>query len=463
MIVNKKSIYTSITVFDFLLINLSFFLASAISQPTEAVFERSHMIILLLILNLTWIFYTRSSGFFEDFLTRPFPIHFFNILKLSLLITFVGVFYLFLVREDLYTRNFILLIGLLILTTISLRTLLFKGVFKFLRYKGKSIRNLLIIGAGGIGKKFKEIVTGNSEYGYNFIGFVGSDSDKSTVGTIENLDNIINKYGVQEVVIALPNNPIENLEEIVRICNKNAVGVHIIPDYFKFLSTRFQLSTVSNIPVITIRDEPLNEAIRRFLKRSFDIFFSVIVLVFVLSWFIPIVTILIKLESSGPAIFIQERFGVKNKKFRCFKFRTLAYEPNTLQQFKPIFKGDSRITKVGKILRKTNLDELPQFINVLKGEMSVVGPRPHAVNFDLEYAKIFEDIKMRYKVRPGITGWAQINGMRGDIENEEENKKRTLQRMKYDLWYIENWSLKLDFQIILLTMWHMVKGDTKGI
>ena len=114
-------------------------------------------------------------------------------------------------------------------------------------------------------------------------------------------------------------------------------------------------------------------------------------------------------------------------------------------------------------MRKTNIDELPQFINVLIGDMSVVGPRPHAVLFDLEYAKIFEEIKMRYKVRPGITGWAQINGLRGDVENEEENKRRTLERMKYDLWYIENWSFKLDFQIVLITIWHMIKGDTKGI
>lgn len=463
MIVNKKSIYATNILVDFILLNLSFFIAAILSQPSELIFERSHMFLLLLILNIVWVLYTRSSGFYEDFLTRPFPLHFYNIIKLSILITFVSVFFLFLVREDLYTRNFIFIIGLLTLFAITLRALFFKGFFKILRHRGKSIRNLLIIGASEIGEKFRDVVLENPEFGYKFVGFIYNQSAKDVIGAVSELDNIIDEKKVEEVVIALPNNSVENLEEIVRICNKNAVGIHIIPDYFKFLSNRFQMSTVSNIPVITIRDEPLNEAIKRFIKRTFDIFFSFIILLFVLSWLVPIVFVLIKLDSHGPVFFIQERFGVRNKKFKCFKFRTLSHESSNGNDFKPIVSKDPRVTRIGKILRKTNIDELPQFINVLIGDMSVVGPRPHAVLFDLEYAKIFEEIKMRYKVRPGITGWAQINGLRGDVENEEENKRRTLERMKYDLWYIENWSFKLDFQIVLITIWHMIKGDTKGI
>jgi putative colanic acid biosynthesis UDP-glucose lipid carrier transferase len=219
---------------------------------------------------------------------------------------------------------------------------------------------------------------------------------------------------------------------------------------------------VSNLPVITIRDEPLNEAIRRFIKRLFDIFFSLLVIVFFLSWFIPLVSLLIKLDSKGPAFFIQERFGIKRKPFKCFKFRTLANEKLNVNNFEPILRYDPRVTRIGKILRKTNLDELPQFINVFKGEMSVVGPRPHPIGVELVYEKVFEDIKMRYNVRPGVTGWAQINGLRGEVADEEENRQRILEKMKFDLWYIENWSMKLDIQIILLTAWQMIKGDTKG-
>jgi Undecaprenyl-phosphate glucose phosphotransferase len=382
---------------------------------------------------------------------------------LSLLITFVSVFFLFLVKEELYTRNFIFLIGLLILISISLRTLFFKGIFKFFRHKGKSIRNLLIVGAGEIGEKFRNVVIKNPEFGYKFTGFISNNPAPNVIGDISSLDKIINEKEVEEVVIALPNSSVNHLEEIVRICNKNAVGIHIIPDYFKFLSNRFQISTISNFPVITIRDEPLNEVMKRFIKRVFDILFSLVIASFILSWFIPLISIIIKLDSIGPAFFIQERIGVRRKPFRCYKFRTLVHAEKKIEAFELVVKEDPRVTRVGKILRKTNLDELPQFLNVFKGDMSVVGPRPHPFGFEKAYEKVFEEIKMRYTVRPGITGWAQINGLRGDVKDEEENKRRILERMKYDLWYIENWSFKLDFQIILITIWHMIKGDTKGI
>ena len=463
MIVNKKSIYIIITLLDFLLFNGSFIAAALIAQPSEMFFQRSYIFILLLTLNVFWIFYTNSSGFYEEFLTRPFPIHLFNILKLTLIIIVISILVSFFTRESLYTRTFILLSAAFLILTITSRTIFLKWVLKAFRLKGKSVRNLLIIGTDGIGQKFRDIIVENPEIGFKFIGFISDVSTKDVIGNISNMDDIIIRKHVEEVVIALPDHSNHDLDEIIRACNKNAVRVHIIPDYFKFLSSRFRISTVSNIPVITLRDEPLNEVIKRVIKRSFDILFSLLISVLIISWLFPILAMLIKLDSKGPVLFIQERFGVKNKRFKCFKFRTMVYDNDNHDRFIPVFNGDSRITRIGNFLRKTNIDEIPQFLNVLKGDMSVVGPRPHAVSFDLKYEKIFEDIKMRYSVRPGITGWAQINGLRGDVENEEENKQRTMERMKYDLWYIENWSFKLDFQIILITIWHMIKGDTKGI
>src|SRR5690606_9318799 len=148
-----------------------------------------------------------------------------------------------------------------------------------------------------------------------------------------------------------------------------------------------------------------------------------LVIIFVLSWLFPLVALLIKINSKGPVMFIQERFGVRNKKFRCYKFRTLIYSDNRNEKFTPVVEKDPRVTAVGRMLRKTNIDEIPQFFNVLKGDMSVVGPRPHAIMFDMEYEKIFEEIKMRYNVKPGITGWAQIHGLRGDVDDEQENRK----------------------------------------
>lgn len=321
---------------------------------------------------------------------------------------------------------------------------------------------MLIIGANKIGQRFKDVITKNPEYGHRFVGFINDAAGADVLGDFSELDKIIKEKNVEDVVIALHTGSGIDLDEMVSICNKNAVKIHVIPDFFKFLSGRFQISSVSNLPVITIRDEPLNEFIQRFIKRFFDMIFSFLVTCFVLSWFLPIMSLLIRLDSSGPALFIQERFGMKRKPFKCMKFRTLTYQKKSSVEFEPIVKKDPRVTRIGKMLRKTNLDELPQFINVLKGDMSVVGPRPLTKGVDEVYQKIYKDVKMRYNVRPGLTGWSQINGLRGEVAGEEENKQHILEKMKFDLWYIENWSLKFDIQIILITIWHMIRGDTKG-
>jgi len=462
MIVNKKSIYLTSSISDFILINLSFFIATLISQPSDLSLEKNNPYLLILVLNFVWFFYTNSSDFYQEFLIRPFPIQIYNILKLSIIISIFNILFLFIIKQQLYTRNFIVINGLLILITITIRSIIFKAAFRALRNKGKSIRNLLIIGANKIGERFRDVIIKNPGYGHRFVGFINNNPADDVIGSISELDKIIKERNVEDVVIALHADSGISLDNIVSICNKNAVKIHVIPDFIKFLSGRFQISSVSNIPVITVRDETLNEFLRRFIKRVFDIFFSLIVLIFILSWLMPLFSLLIRLDSTGPALFIQERFGMRKKPFKCLKFRTLTYQKNSSVEFEPIFKKDPRVTKIGRILRKTNLDELPQFINVLKGEMSVVGPRPLIKGVDQVYERVFEDIKMRYNVRPGITGWSQINGLRGEVANEEENKQHIQEKMKFDLWYIENWSMKFDFQIILITIWHMIRGDTKG-
>lgn len=462
MIVNKKSIYFTSVITDFILINLSFLLALQISHTSELSLEKNQPYLLLLILNFVWFFYTNSSEFYEEFLIRPFPIQIYNILKLSIVISIFNILFLFVITQQLYTRNFVVINGLLILITITIRSVVFKSAFRALRNKGKSIRNLLIIGANKIGEKFREVITKNPGYGHRFVGFISNSPSENVIGTFSELDKVIKEKKVEDVVIALHTGPDFNLDDIINICNKNAVKIHVIPDFIKFLSGRFQLSSVSNIPVITVRDEPLNEFLPRFIKRVFDIVFSLLIIVFVLSWLMPIVSILIRLDSKGPAIFIQERFGMRKKPFKCLKFRTLAYRNKSSVEFEPIVKKDPRVTKIGRVLRKTNLDELPQFINVLKGDMSVVGPRPLIKGVDQVYERVFEDVKMRYNVRPGITGWSQINGLRGEVIDEKESKQHITEKMKFDLWYIENWSLKFDIQIILITIWHMIRGNTKG-
>jgi putative colanic acid biosysnthesis UDP-glucose lipid carrier transferase len=465
MIVNKKSIYTSRVISDLLLLNLSFILAAILAQPFEILLARNYMFILLLLLNIIWFVNTNLSGFYLDFFTRSFSFQFFNILKLVFFQVGLTVLFIFLTKEDLFTRNFIVFYGLILTLSISLRAAIFKKILISLRRKGKNIRNLLIIGAGEVGKNFKETITHNPDFGYQFSGFLDNViKDDEVIGNLDQLDKKLKQKEIDEVVIALSSQPTDLLDEIIRICNINAVRIHIIPDYFRFLSSRFQISSIGNFPIITARQEPLEEANRRFFKRSFDIVFSFLIIAFLLSWLYPIIAFLIKMNSKGKVLFIQKRVGAKNEMFECYKFRTLTSESSKeTEVFKPVLEGDTRVTGIGNFLRKSNIDELPQFFNVLKGDMSVVGPRPHAIPYQDMYGKIFEEINMRHNVRPGLTGWAQVNGLRGDVEDEDENRRRTLLRMKYDLWYIENWTMRLDIQIILMTIWQMIKGDTKGV
>jgi len=465
MIVNKKSIYTSRLISDLVLLNLSFIMAAILAQSFEILLARDYMFVLLLLLNIVWFVNTNLSGFYSDFFTRSFSFQFFNIIKIVLFQIVLTVLFIFLTKEDLFTRNFIVFYGLILTLSISLRTAIFKNILMSLRRKGKNIRNLLIIGAGEVGKNFKETINDNPDFGYHFTGFLDETiNGDDIIGNLDQLDERIKQNEIDEVVIALSSQPPELLDEIIRICNINAVRIHIIPDYFRFLSSRFQISSIGNFPIITARQEPLEEANRRFFKRSFDIVFSFLVLVFLLSWLYPIIALLIKLDSKGKVLFVQKRIGAKNQMFECYKFRTLTSESSQdTETFKPVLLGDKRVTSLGNFLRKSNIDELPQFFNVLKGDMSVVGPRPHAIPYQDLYGKVFEEIKMRHNVRPGLTGWAQVNGLRGDVEDEKENNRRTIMRMKYDLWYIENWTMRLDIQIILMTVWQMIKADTKAV
>jgi len=380
----------------------------------------------------------------------------------------VSILFIFITKEDLFTRNFIIYYAILLILLISIRVIIFRKALKSLRKKGKNIRSLLIIGDGEIGQKFRKMIEYNPDFGYKFSGFITekdtTDSDVDIVGKPDDLEQVIPKLKIDEVVIAVADKSDEFLNKIITICNRKAVKTHIIPDYSKYVSSKFQVSIFGDFPILTARLEPLEEIYWRFIKRVFDISFSLFVLLFLLSWLYPIIFILTKLTSPGPVLFIQDRVGAKNKTFECYKFRTMIVSAkNSASNFQPVVENDPRVTKIGKFLRKSNLDELPQFLNVLKGEMSVVGPRPHPDAYEKVYIKIVDTIRIRYNVKPGITGWAQIHGLRGDVSDEKKNILLTKKRIEYDIWYIENWSLTLDVQIILITIWQMLKGKTKGV
>ncbi len=466
MIVNRKSIYYLRLFSDLILLNAAFFAAAIAAQSFDILMDRNHMFVLEAILNFAWYFFGNAINFYDDFARRLFLFQLVSIIKNISAQVLISIIFIFIVKEDLFTRNFILYYSLLLFVLVSFRLILFRKTLKKLRKKGINIRNLLIIGAGEIARNFKELINENPDFGYKFAGFLGKEAnqnEKDIVGSYDQLDEIISKYSIEEVVLALPREDNALMDEVFRTCNRNAVKTHIIPDYFRFVSQRFQISMVGNFPIITSRKEPLEEIQWRIVKRIFDFVFSLFVVVPVLFILFPVIALITKLTSPGPVLYIQERIGAKNKAFGCYKFRTLHINKSSENSFQPVTENDPRITPFGKFLRNSNIDELPQFINVLKGEMSIVGPRPYPIPYDNRYGKIFEEIKLRHNVKPGITGWAQIHGLRGDVINDEENKKLITKRIEYDLWYIENWSITLDLQIIIITIWHMLVGKSRSL
>jgi len=465
MFVNRDSIYHFRLTFDLLFVVLAFFSAAVLAQSVHILLNRQYMFGLLFLLLFVWYFSSSATGFYDDSSSKILSFQFIGIIKNIGIQIIIGVLFIFLSKEDLFTRNFILYFGFLLLGFISLRIISFQVIVQYLRKKGKNIRNLIIVGTGEVALSFKRMLEQNSQMGYRFLGFVDDQSASNAspyLGSFEQLTQIIQSYKVQEAIVALPKEAAHNLDTIIKTCNINAIRTHIIPDYFRFVSKKFKITMFDKFPIITVRDEPLQEIQWRLVKRSFDIFVSFLVLLLLVSWLFPILMIIQKFSSKGRVFYLQDRIGKNNKIFKCYKFRTM-HENFDDKKFIPTTVNDTRITGFGKFLRRSNLDELPQVFNVLLGEMSIVGPRPHAIAYNELYKEFFDEIKLRSLVKPGITGWAQVHGLRGDVVDEEENKLRTRKRIEYDIWYIENWSLGLDIQIILLTIWQMLKADTKGI
>ena len=466
MIVNRKSISYLRLFSDLILLNAAFIVAAIAAQSFDILMQRGHMFILEAVLNFAWYLLGNAINFYNDFSRRIFLFQLVGIAKNIFIQALISIIFIFILKEDLFTRNFILYYSLFLFVLVTIRLILFRKVLKKLRKKGINIRNLLIIGAGDVARKFSKMISENPDFGYKFSGFLSKDfvqNDTEVIGSYNQLEEVISSNNIDDVVLALPQNDNALMDEIFRTCNKNAVKTHIIPDYFRFVSQHFQVSMVGNFPIITSRNEPLEEVQWRIVKRIFDFIFSLLVVVFLLSILFPVIALITKLTSPGPIFYVQDRIGAKNKSFRCYKFRTLHINNSPEVSFEPVTVNDPRITSFGKFLRNSNIDELPQFINVLKGDMSIVGPRPYPIPYDNRYGKIFEEIKLRHNVKPGITGWAQIHGLRGDVIDDEENKKLITKRIEYDLWYIENWSITLDFQIILITVWQILRGKSKGL
>ncbi len=394
---------------------------------------------------LTYSVYSRRNLYIhDDFINRVRRIN--NRILIFIAISFI-LAQVFLPRT--FSRIFILEY---IALFYALKIIFYFIIYKYLRYrraKGHYIHRVLIIGTNEMSCLLRDLLNNNPMLGYEFMGYISEDfSDKiNVVGEIADLPNLVDKYHADILFVTLSvYNDLNKSRELLATCNKLGVRVRFVPENQYWFKIRKNLESVGSLVVINPQEIPLDDLNARFSKRIFDIFFSLLVIVLIFSWLFPILAVLIKISSKGPVFFIQKRTGINNKTFNCLKFRTMYVSSDA--DVKQATKNDVRISKIGKFLRKTNLDEFPQFINVLMGQMSIVGPRPHMLKHTQQYSELIDYYKVRHYVKPGITGWAQVSGYRGETDELWKMEKR----VEYDMKYLENWSFLWDMKIIFLTI-----------
>ncbi len=417
-------------------------------------------------LSLSFLFYISvfwfASSFFTSFYRIDRSTNIYRILSLSgshFAIFFLGYFsYFTLFKEGEIVNNQTRIFITITCLVLSVKILIFYAL-KSYRAHGKNYRSVIIIGFDDVSQTIIGLFRNKKSLGYNYLGFFSDlqGQQKEFLGPLDSVFSYAKEQEVDEMYCSLSELTDKQIIEFTKIANELGCVIKLIPNanelYNKNVSSQFYDDTLL---VLNVKKLPFQQATNHLIKRTFDIVFSFFVLVLILSWLTPLLWVLIKIESRGPALFRQKREGLNGHQFNCFKFRSMRINANSIQ--KHTSKKDHRVTKLGSFLRKTSLDELPQFYNVLKGDMSVVGPRPHLQSLSAEYQKDVDNYIQRHAVKPGITGLAQVSGYRGEIKRKYEIQNR----IRLDIFYIENWSFFLDIKIILQTIFNVFKGEEKA-
>lgn len=405
-------------------------------------------------ISILWIFLALRNKFYEvqrhTKVIQIIPLFLKQIILFAfVLYAFIGVF-----KQPDISR---LALGSYFLT-VSLLILSFKFLTFYLLKKYRSIlsgntRRVIVIGKNSKTRQLIKTFMTRSDFGYLFKAqFSVADPSFS----LEKCFDYVIENNIDEIYFSVAELSNRQINQLVDFADNNLRELKFIPDNKDIFSKKLKYEYYEYTPILSIRSIPLKEPYNKVFKRLFDILFASSIIIFVLSWLTPILAIFIKLESKGPVFFKQSRNGFNYKEFDCYKFRSMT--PNKGAHLYQATRGDQRITKIGRFLRKTSIDELPQFFNVLFGDMSVVGPRPHMVSHTSMYAKRIDKFMVRHFVKPGITGLAQISGFRGEIETDKD----IIGRVKYDIFYIENWSLLLDLRIIFRTFLNAIQGEEKA-
>lgn len=443
----------SFAVFDLLCLNMVHFVLLLLMVDIP---RSKEYIIFFLINNASWVIcgyitalYIGKQNSNDNFFKRS-VVSYFLFAAVSLLAIFLYGFS--------YSRLFVILTFIAFGTTILISRTLYVGAAYYLRKQYPLNKKVIVLGYNDLAKT---LVDNFTRYNKSIL-MMGYFEDEELMDETADLPII---GGLNDSVqFAIDNNVVEIystvspeknsfIYELAQLAESHFIRFKFVPDFRMFINRKVHIDFARNIPVLSLRTEPLENLDSQIKKRSFDIAFSIFTIFFILSWLVPLIAIIIKLESKGPVFFTQLRSGKNNNPFLCYKFRSLKVNVDAHE--KQVSRDDNRYTRLGKFLRKSNIDELPQFLNVFRGEMSIVGPRPHMLKHTEEYSQMLNSYMVRHYVKPGVTGWAQINGYRGEIK-----KKKDLRgRIEHDIWYMENWSMWLDLRIIILTIYRSIRGD----
>ncbi|MBQ6100320.1 MAG: undecaprenyl-phosphate glucose phosphotransferase [Methanobrevibacter sp.] len=372
-----------------------------------------------------------------------------QIIKVNIVAFFVLVSILFIINQPDFSRILLFLLAIIGAFFGIIERFVVRSFLRKIRINNRNLKHILIVGDNDLAFSFARKIKENPYLGFSVSGFLGRSihvgneiAGSKVIGSFKDLDEILETHNFDRVVLAIPLKYYYKINELVESCERVGIKAEIIPDYIRYFPAQPSVDMIEDIPIINIRYVPLDDEFNKFLKYTSDYIISIIAII-ITSPIMLITAIAIKLTSRGPIIFKQERIGHNGKPFKMYKFRSMKVQDSNEEKSEWTTKDDPRKTKVGNFIRRTSIDELPQFFNVLKGDMSVVGPRPERPYFVDQFKKTIPKYMVKHQVRPGITGWAQIHGCRGDTSINK--------RIEYDIEYVENWHMGLDLAIMIKT------------
>lgn len=406
--------------------------------------------------NAAWLLIAMGLNFYTIERKERFVSKFHKFLRHYFMFS-LSYFALFAILEIEFTLGYQFFVLLFLFSLLTFYRWFFFSLRRLYRVEGGNFVNVIVIGKDRNLPIVKKVFF-EPDFGYRYKGFFTTEpsDEKDYLGQVNSCYEFILTQKIDEIYCIVSQVTKEELKNIIAFSDNNFKKLKLIPDNKEIFTRAMDVETFGNIPILNLRRTPLEMNYAKYGKRAFDIIFSLLVLILILSWLVPLLYIINLHESRGPLFFKQLRHGYNKRSFWCYKFRSMAV--NQFSHTKMCEKNDPRITPIGKLLRKTSIDELPQFINVLKGEMSVVGPRPHMELHTLEYARSVDKYLVRHLAKPGITGLAQIKGYRGEITRKSDIINRT----RLDIFYLEKWCPLLDFKIIYHTMQSLIKGQEKA-